>query len=94
MHGGKAGAAGNVHLSDGGRPHPKSHYRLQPGQRVILELPGGGGFGEPSERDIKRILADVRAGYVSIEAAARDYGVVIDAESMQIDEGATAAMRG
>ena len=79
LHGGKAGAAGNVRLSDGGRPHPKSHYRLQPGQRVILELPGGGGFGDPRERDVERVLADVRAGYVSSEAAAREYGVVVEA---------------
>ena len=79
LHGGKAGAAGSVRLSDGGRPHPKSHYRLQPGQRVILELPGGGGFGDPRQRDVERVLADVRAGYVSIEAAARDYGVVVEA---------------
>ena len=80
LQGGQPGAPGKVSLSDGTRPHPKSHYSLQPGQRVILELPGGGGFGDPSRRDPQRVRDDVRAGYVSSEAAARDYGVVIEAE--------------
>ncbi|MYD38189.1 MAG: hydantoinase B/oxoprolinase family protein, partial [Chloroflexi bacterium] len=75
--GGQPGAPGRVSLSDGSQPHPKSHYRLQPGQRVILELPGGGGFGDPSQRDPQRVRDDVLAGYVSHEAAARDYGLVV-----------------
>ena len=73
--GGQAGAPGIVRLSDGSQPHPKSHYRLQPGQRIILELPGGGGYGDPSERDEWRVQADVQAGYVSAEAAQREYGL-------------------
>ena len=77
LQGGRPGSPGVVRLSDGTQPHPKSHYRLQPGQRVILELPGGGGFGDPFDRDPQRVRDDVRAGYVSHEAAARDYGVVI-----------------
>ena len=93
LHGGQPGAAGEVRLSDGGRPHPKSHYVLAPDQRVILELPGGGGFGPPKERDPERVLADARAGYVSVEAAEREYGVVIDPVTMTIDEAATAELR-
>ena len=80
LQGGRPGSPGRVSLSDGTQPHPKSHYSLQPGQRVILELPGGGGFGDPSRRDPQRVRDDVRAGYVSSEAAARDYGVVIEVE--------------
>ena len=93
LFGGKPGATGEVQLSDGTRPHPKSHYVLQPGQRVILKLPGGGGFGSPLERDPRRVLADVQAGYISREAAAREYGVLIDAAAMTIDAAATAALR-
>ena len=92
--GGGHGAAGEVKLSDGTRPHPKSHYILQPGQRVTLKLPGGGGYGAPYERDPQRVLDDVRQGYVSAKAAKRDYGVVIRADSMTIDEAATANLRG
>ncbi|MDE2749160.1 MAG: hydantoinase B/oxoprolinase family protein [Chloroflexota bacterium] len=91
--GGQAGAAGQVRLSDGGRPHPKSHYLLEPGQRVILELPGGGGFGPACERAPERVLQDLREGYISLEAAARDYGVAIDPATMTIDEAATLALR-
>ena len=40
-------------------------------------LPGGGGYGDPFERDPNAVLEDVLNGYVSIEAAAREYGVVI-----------------
>ena len=91
--GGSPGATGDLRLADGGRPHPKSHYVLQPGQRVILELPGGGGYGPPSERDPERVLADARQGYISLDAAERDYAVVVDAATMAVDEAATAALR-
>ncbi len=91
--GGKSGALGEVRLSDGGRPHPKSHYILQPGQRVILSLPGGGGFGSPLEREPQRVLEDVQQGYVSLEAAQQEYGLAIDRANMRVDEAATAALR-
>lgn len=91
--GGKPGAAGKVRLSDGSQPHPKSHYVLQPGQRVRLELPGGGGYGEPLEREPQRVLADLKQGYITVEAAKRDYGVVIHADTMTIDQAATALLR-
>ena len=91
--GGLPGAKGDLRLSAGGRPHPKSHYVLQPGQRVILELPGGGGYGPPVERDPERVLADARQGYISLDAAERDYAVVVDAATMEVDEAATAALR-
>ena len=54
---------------------------------------GGGGWGSAFERDPGSVLDDVREGYVSAAAAKRDYGVVIDEASMQIDEAATAAAR-
>ena len=58
---------------------------------MILRLPGGGGFYPPWDRDAKAVLEDVRQGRVSLEAARRDYGVVID--DRQVDEAATAALR-
>ena len=47
--------------------------KIRRGQKVRLETPGGGGFGNPSERDPERIARDVRLGYVTAEAADRDY---------------------
>ena len=46
------------------------------GQRVRLETPGGGGFGDPHRRDPARVARDLAMGYVSREAARRDYGDV------------------
>ena len=39
-----------------------------------LAFPGGGGMGEPAQRDLQAVARDVRLGYVSEEAARRDYG--------------------
>ena len=91
FQGGKSGATGELLLSDGTRPHPKGKYLLSPEQSVILRLPGGGGFYPPWDRDAKAVLEDVRQGRVSLAAARRDYGVVI--EDGQVDEAASAALR-
>ncbi len=52
---------------------------LQPGDLVCVETGGGGGYGPPSRRSLELIQRDLDAGYVSPDAAARDYGVTIDA---------------
>ncbi len=51
---------------------------LQLGDTVTHCTPGGGGYGDPAERDAKRVVADVRAGLVSVQAAEHAYGVRID----------------
>jgi N-methylhydantoinase B len=61
-------------------------HRLEPGSIVELLTGGGGGFGSPLERDPERVVADVRDGYVSVDAAARDYGVVVDPETLEVVE--------
>ncbi|MGC4253093.1 MAG: hydantoinase B/oxoprolinase family protein [Sphingobium sp.] len=74
-------------------------WRTQPGAISRYITNGGGGWGDPFERDPARVLADVRDEYVSMEAAARDYGVVVlgdphgDPEGLRIDEQATAELR-
>ena len=57
------------------------------------ELAGGGGMGDPLERDPDMVLEDVVLEFVSREAARRDYGVVIEGEPPRIDRDATAALR-
>ncbi|MDP6775544.1 MAG: hydantoinase B/oxoprolinase family protein, partial [Candidatus Latescibacteria bacterium] len=91
--GGMDGAAGELVLSDGTRPHPKGKYEIQPGQTVTLRLPGGGGFYSPLERDPDKVFEDVRQGRVSEASAADVYGVVIDAASGVVDPDATTALR-
>lgn len=93
LNGGLSGAVGEVVLSDGTHPHPKSRYTLQSGKHVILKLPGGGGFSNPTLRDPQRVLEDVRQGYVSIDGAETDYGVIINPDSMTVNIDATESKR-
>ena len=66
---------------------------LERGDVVTLLTGGGGGFGEPFEREPERVRQDVIDGYVSRDAAARDYGVVLR-DDLTIDEDATRRRRG
>lgn len=67
---------------------------VRPGETVTNMNPGGGGYGNPFERPIEKIIWDVKNGLVSLEGALRDYGVVIkDAESLEVDLAATKAAR-
>ena len=63
------------------------------GRHYVLYSGGGGGFGDPHTRALEAVLRDVQQGYVSIGSAAREYGVVIDPHSFQIDFAATSALR-
>ena len=54
---------------------------------------GGGGYGDPLKRQPSLVLKDVKDGYVSIEAAKADYGVVIDPEKLEVDLEATKKLR-
>ncbi len=64
---------------------------LEKGDTVTIMTPGGGGFGDPRERPADIVLADVRRGFVSPEAAERDYCVVV--RGNQVDERATSELR-
>ena len=64
---------------------------MQRGDTITLGLPGGGGYGDPMERDLADVLADIRGGFVTCEAAERDYGVVI--ADGTVDTSATKAAR-
>ncbi|MFK0008204.1 hydantoinase B/oxoprolinase family protein [Paenarthrobacter sp. NPDC090520] len=66
-------------------------YDLQSGEKVVSITPGGGGYGDPLERDVLAVLDDYRESRVTLEAAAAHYGVVITDGA--IDEAATAKTR-
>jgi hypothetical protein len=64
--------------------------------QVIIRSAGGGGWGDPLERDPERVLGDVREGFVSREAAEQEYGVVLvggEGEPLRVDAEATARAR-
>src|SRR5579863_5240545 len=65
---------------------------IRRGQRVRLETPGGGGFGDPRTRDPARVARDVALGYVSRQAASRDYGVAL-CEDGSVNAKATVELR-
>ncbi len=86
LEGGLPGRTGKCTLDPGTEkereiPSRYSDHLLRPGDIVRLETPGGGGLGNPRERDPERVLSDVRNGYVSIEKARDIYGVAIRAEN-------------
>ena len=76
--GGGYGAAGEFRIDGTKEAQPKRLLVLDPDSRVQLNLPGGGGYGDPLTRDPEAVLWDVIEGYVSVEAARRDYGVVVE----------------
>jgi len=76
--GGKAGTAGRIYLTSGKELRGKGRQPVPAGDKLVLEMPGGGGIGDPGERDPESLKADLRAGLVSRDAMARDYGVDID----------------
>jgi N-methylhydantoinase B len=77
LHGGGPGAPGEIILNNGTRPHPKALLELDQGDVVHLNLPGGGGYGDPLERDPEKVLWDVIEGYIAAEEAERCYGVAV-----------------
>ena len=66
---------------------------LKAGDLIWCIPGGGGGFGGPLDRDPERVREDVLEGYVSVEGAARDYGVVLDPETLAVDREATSRLR-
>ena len=70
------GACGQL-LVDGEAIPAKSLISLQPESRVQINLPGGGGYGDPHKRSAQAVFDDVVNGYVSIDAAEKLYGVRI-----------------
>jgi N-methylhydantoinase B len=66
--------------------------RICRGQKVRLETPGGGGFGDPATREPERVVADVRRGYISHESALCDYKVALRGDG-SLDADATAKAR-
>ncbi len=74
-HGGGPGGAGRLSLASGALLKAKGLAVVPPGDRLIVEMPGGGGMGDPKERDPGAVRKDVRLGYVSAATAARDYDI-------------------
>jgi N-methylhydantoinase B len=92
LFGGKHGAKAQFLVS--GQPgNPFGLTRMKPGDVIVMDAAGGGGFGDPLDRDPEMVQEDVIQGYVSLEKAKEDYGVVIDPATMKADLAATEDLR-
>ena len=76
--GGQPGAAGRISLGSGPDLKGKGTQTIPKGDRVVIEMPGGGGLGDPKSREVERVVDDVRSGLVSCAVARNSYGVFID----------------
>ena len=102
-HGVRGGGTGGVGLewiapvdTDADGPAfvpPKYGVRRLGPARMIADTPGGGGWGDPFEREPTLVLRDVMDGVVSVEGARRDYGVAVSDDGRSVDVEATARLR-
>jgi len=92
LFGGKSGAMARF-LVNGEPGNPFGLTRMKPGDVIVIDVAGGGGFGDPLKRDPELVHEDVIQGHVSLEKAREEYGVVIDPLTMQINGEATRSER-
>ena len=98
LFGGKEGSINNVELL-----YPDGTIRVAKSKEIIRDIPkntlfqniagGGGGYGDPFLRPVDRVLDDVKNELVSTKRAKKDYGVVIDEVTMDVDQEATKSLR-
>ena len=91
--GGLNGAAGRVAQKTGKVLRTKGFQIIPDGDRLVLELPGGAGMGDPTTRNPVCVSDDVRNGLVSSNSAYQDYAVVLDVDG-NLDLVATQTLRG
>ncbi|MEP9373487.1 hydantoinase B/oxoprolinase family protein [Mesorhizobium sp. KR1-2] len=97
LRGGKPGVLGHTLIRTPGQDGEE--LSLVPrvfgvaGTEVVYRTSGGGGWGNPLERDVERVLYDVVEGYISVGKARDDYGVVLTYNGKAVDMAATAALR-
>jgi N-methylhydantoinase B len=90
--GGATGAAGHVRLMSGRPIRAKGRQTVPGGDLIRLELPGGGGFGDPTRRDPEQVATDVADGIYSRETATQDFCVALLPDG-SVDAAATARLR-
>ncbi|NIM44905.1 MAG: hypothetical protein GTN80_03610, partial [Nitrososphaeria archaeon] len=82
FHGGLPGTNTETYIND--EPvHPKGRFYVEPDSQVKIKIAGGGGYYDPYERSVSKVLDDVRQSYVSVEAAKKYYGVNVDLVTME-----------
>ena len=94
--GGKPGVKNTVLIHPGTENEQEvgvSNTAFDTGGKITNFTGGGGGWGGPFNRDPEKVAEDTKQGFVSVEAAAKDYGVVVDPVTFVVDEKATRELR-
>jgi N-methylhydantoinase B/oxoprolinase/acetone carboxylase alpha subunit len=92
LFGGKPGAKAQF-LVNARSGNPYGLTQLKPGDAVIMDAAGGGGYGDPLKRDPELVEQDVVEGYVSLKRAKEEYGVVLHPKSKKLNLNATRELR-
>jgi N-methylhydantoinase B len=90
--GGMNGTAGTVRLKSGAPVKSKGTQIIPAGDRLLVEMPGGGGLGNPAERPPEMVADDLKNGFISERCAREVYGVVVRSD-LSIDIAATEKLR-
>ena len=96
LYGGNPGASSSNTMNPGRDARPldsKLTMTMYSGEVLRHELAGGGGWGDPLERDPESVLWDVRNELVSVKSARDDYGVIVQSDGWRIDYNATEKLR-
>ena len=92
LFGGKDGSRAQF-LINGEPGNPYGLSQLRPGDVVIMDAAGGGGYGDPLERYPELVEKDAADGYVSIKGARENYGVIINPQTLEVDRAGTENLR-
>jgi len=97
--GGKDGSPNQVEIyyADGSAPFigaTFSNYQMHKGDLVRFVSGTGGGYGNPLERSVDKVCQDVKDGFITIEIAKNDYGVIINPDNLEVDVPGTKMLRG
>jgi N-methylhydantoinase B len=93
VFGGQPGRVGTIWVNGVEVPERAREVALVPGDVVRVEMNAGGGYGDPLERDPELVLGDLLDGYVTLQGARDDYGVIIDPRTLTVDHAATSLLR-
>ncbi|MBN2124022.1 MAG: hydantoinase B/oxoprolinase family protein [Deltaproteobacteria bacterium] len=92
LFGGKPGSRARFLINE--RPgNPYGLTQFGPGDVVVMDAAGGGGYGDPLDREVELVENDVKDGYVTPDSAREEYGVVIDGKTLKADLEATETLR-
>jgi N-methylhydantoinase B len=97
LGGGSGVPVGSHVIRDGGElrfptPGKVGGFRLVRDDVLVLQSAGGGGYGDPLERPVERVVGDLRDGYISPAACRERYGVVVR-DGLEVDRAATVSLR-